>query len=89
MTEEDRHVWPNNKLIMLSSASYKFEYMYKLYEKFEDLIQGNIREGGNAHRTIMHFNYDCAPTQLYEQNLLNQARASMSQSCMGRMTPVQ
>ena len=30
MKEEDRHVWPNNKLIALSSASYKFEYMYKV-----------------------------------------------------------
>ena len=27
MTEEERYVWPNNKLIALSSASYKFEYM--------------------------------------------------------------
>ena len=38
MTEEDRYIWPNNKLIMLSSASYKFEYLYKLYETFQDLI---------------------------------------------------
>ena len=84
MTEEDRHVWPNNKLIMLSSASYKFEYMYKLYDKFENLIKGNIPEKGNAHRTIMHFSYDCAPKQLYDQNLINQARASMSQSQFDR-----
>ena len=84
MTEEDRHVWPNNKLIMLSSASYKFEYMYKLYDKFENLIQGTIPEDGNAHRTIMHFSYDCAPKQLYDQNLINQAKASMSQSQFDR-----
>ena len=31
MTERERHVWPNNKLIALSSASYKFEYMYKCH----------------------------------------------------------
>ncbi len=84
MKEEDRHVWPNNKLIMLSSASYKFEYMYKLYEKFESLINGEIVENGTAHRTIMHFSYDCAPKQLYDQNLINQARASMSQSQFDR-----
>ena len=84
MTEEDRHVWPNNKLIMLSSASYKFEYMYKLYEKFDHLIQGQLPEDGNAHRTIMHFSYDCAPKQLYDQNLINQAKASMSQSQFDR-----
>ena len=84
MKEEDRHVWPNNKLIMLSSASYKFEYMYKLYQKFESLINGEIVEDGNAHRTIMHFSYDCAPQQLYDQNLINQAKASMSQSQFDR-----
>ena len=84
MKEEDRHVWPNNKLIMLSSASYKFEYMYKLYQKFESLINGEIVEDGNAHRTIMHFSYDCAPKQLYDQNLINQAKASMSQSQFDR-----
>ena len=38
MKEEDRYVWPNNKLIMLSSASYKFEYLYKVYESFQNLI---------------------------------------------------
>ena len=84
MKEEDRHVWPNNKLIMLSSASYKFEYMYKLYQKFESLINGEIVEDGTAHRTIMHFSYDCAPKQLYDQNLINQAKASMSQSQLDR-----
>ena len=84
MTEADRYVWPNNKLIMLSSASYKFEYMYKLYSKFESLITGAAPEKGNAHRTIMHFSYDCAPLQLYDQNLINQAKASMSQSQFDR-----
>ena len=38
MEEGQRHVWPNNKLIALSSASYKFEYLYKLYTQFEHLI---------------------------------------------------
>lgn len=85
MTEEERYKWPNNKLIMLSSASYKFEYMYKLYEKFENLIVGSDKEpGSTAHRTIMHFSYDCAPQQLYDQNLINQAKASMSQSQFDR-----
>jgi len=77
MKEEDRHVWPNNKLIMLSSASYKFEYMYKLYSQFEDLIEN---QKDKATRCIMQFSYDCAPKQLYDQNLITQAKATMSQS---------
>jgi len=80
MTEDERHVWPNNKLIMLSSASYKFEYMYKLYSQFEALIQEGSSSPGDAQRAIMQFSYDCAPQQLYDQNLIKQARATMSQS---------
>jgi len=79
MKEEDRHVWPNNKLIALSSASYKFEYLYKLYQQFEFLISAE-KQKDSASRCIMQYSYDCAPPQLYDQNLLNQAKATMSQS---------
>jgi|TARA_R110000824_G_scaffold294853_4_gene483261 hypothetical protein len=79
MKEEDRHVWPNNKLIALSSASYKFEYLYKMYTQFEHLIS-NEKKKDKASRCIMQYSYDCAPQQLYDQNLINQAKATMSQS---------
>jgi len=79
MTEQERHIWPNNKLIALSSASYKFEYLYKLYQQFEFNITLEEQKD-NASRCIMHFSYDCAPEQLYDQNLINQAKTTMSQS---------
>jgi hypothetical protein len=77
MKEEDRKLWPNNKIIGLSSASYKFEYLYKLYQEYESLI---AKGDPKAHRVIMHFSYDCAPSQLYDGALLNQAKATMSDS---------
>lgn len=89
MKEEDRYVWPNNKLIILSSPSFKFEYMYKLFKKYEALIfnedasQGTEEEenelSDNAYRLIMQLSYDCAPKRLYDQNLLKQAKATMSE----------
>ena len=79
MKEGDRHIWPNNKLIALSSASYKFEYLYKLYQQFEFLISAE-KQKDNASRCVMQYSYDCAPPQLYDQNLLHQAKATMSQS---------
>ena len=79
MGEEERKKWPNNKIIGLSSASYKFEYLYKLYQQYEKLILNENTQDG-AHRTIMHFSYDCAPEQLYDQNLLSQSKATMSDS---------
>ena len=85
LTEAGRYQWPNNKLIMLSSASYKFEYLYKLYQNFEELIMNKeegseIIAGNNAKRIIMQLSYDCAPNQLYDQNLITQAKSTMSQS---------
>ena len=87
MKEKDRYIWPNNKLIILSSPSFKFEYMYKLYKKYEDLINGlGVKEGeeeddfkDDAYRLIMQLSYDCAPSRLYDQNLLKQAKATMSE----------
>jgi hypothetical protein len=91
MKEGDRYIWPNNKLIILSSPSFKFEYMYRLYKKYEDLILGHdIKEGDedeeeeeelkdDAYRLIMQLSYDCAPKRLYDQNLLKQAKATMSE----------
>ena len=87
MTERERYIWPNNKLIILSSPSFKFEYMYKLYKKYEDLIYGHditedIQEDDfkdDAYRLIMQLSYDCAPQRLYDQNLLKQAKATMSE----------
>ena len=83
LKEEERTKWPNNKIIGLSSASYKFEYLYKLYHQYESLILGKNNQDG-AHRVIMHFSYDCAPPQLYDQNLVSQAKATMSQSQFDR-----
>jgi len=94
MKEEERYVWPNNKLIILSSPSFKFEYMYKLFKKYETLIlDGNAsqktedgeeeaKEGllaDDAYRLIMQLSYDCAPKMLYDKNLLSQAKATMSE----------
>ena len=84
MEEKDRHKWPNNKIIGLSSASYKFEHLYKMYCDYERLIKAKDEDADGAHRVIMHFSYDCAPPQLYDQNLIDQAIATMSQSQFDR-----
>ena len=83
MVEDDRTRWPNNKIIGLSSASYKFEYLFKLYQQYENLILNENKQDG-AHRVIMHFSYDCAPPQLYDQNLINQSKSTMSQAQFDR-----
>lgn len=92
MKPEDRTVFPNNKLIGLSSASYKFEYLYKLYCDYERLIlnpeattsmldeSGKEKAKTQAYRIITHFAYDIAPEDLYDANLLDHAKSTMSSS---------
>jgi hypothetical protein len=83
MTEDERTIWPQNKIIGLSSASYKFEYLYKLYQQYEYLIMNKDKQD-IAHRVIMHFSYDCAPSQLYDGPALQQAKATLSESAFQR-----
>ena len=83
MTEDQRTEWPSNKMIGLSSASYKFEYLYKLYQTYENMIF-NPGAKNQGRRCIMQFSYDAAPKALYDENLISQARGSMSQSQIDR-----
>ena len=67
--------------------------MYKLFKRYEGLIldkqetdQGVFQDvddeeaaADDAYRLIMQLSYDCAPTRLYDQNLLKQAKATMSE----------
>jgi len=60
--------------------------MYKLYQRFEDLILEGPKEDdeGVASRAIMHFSYDIAPLDLYDRNLIDQSKATMSQAQFDR-----
>ena len=50
MREEERKTWKGNKIIGLSSASYKFEYLYKIYQQYEALILNeNKQDGGTSN----------------------------------------
>ncbi len=83
MTEDERTEWPSNKMIGLSSASYKFEYLYKMYQAYENMIF-NPGAKNQGRRCIMQFSYDCAPKALYDENLISQAKGTMSQSQIDR-----
>jgi len=83
MKEEDRHQFESNKLIALSSASYKFEYLYKLYQQYENLIL-YPKPDNNAKRCIIQLSYDCSPEHLYDQNQIDQAKATMSDAQFSR-----
>jgi hypothetical protein len=74
---EDRTVWMNNKMIGLSSASYKFEHLYTMYSNYVKLIMDPPKDKESNH-IITHFAYDIAPQDLYDKNLLEHAKNTMS-----------
>ena len=67
--------------------------MYELYCKYVDLILEGRQKGINdkdgeeqsaidkvgAYRIVFQMAYDCVPEELYDQNLLDQAKATMSE----------
>ncbi len=82
MKEEERKVWPSNKIIGLSSASYQFEHLYTMYKNYEALILSG--KSKNAHYSIFHMSYDAVPDALYDPSLLEKAKEEMSEAQMDR-----
>ena len=79
MTEDERTIWPNNKVILLSSASYTFDYLYKVYKQYEkNIIEANPNKKDAARNAIMHFCHTCAPDKLYDKNNVSQAKSTLS-----------
>lgn len=79
MTEDERTVWPNNKVILLSSASYTFDYLYKVYKQYEkNIFEADPKKKGKARNAIMHFCHTCAPERLYDKNNVEQAKNTLS-----------
>ncbi len=85
MTEEERTQFPNPKMIGLSSASYKFEHLYKVYEEYVKKIETGVQRDENnvevplkGSYAVIQLSYKQAPTQLYSASLIAKARAEMS-----------
>ena len=84
MKEEDRTIFPNNKMIVTSSASYQFEYLYEgLFVPYIDAIRGKKNE---RHKDIekdllttpthfvVRFAYNAPPAgSIMDESVLNEA----------------
>jgi len=85
MTEEERTKFSNNKFVGLSSASYKFEFLYKLYKKYVDNIyETNPKDENGKFRDtstygVMQFSHEIAPKFLYNEDNINTFRNQMSE----------
>lgn len=93
MEEHERYRWTDNKLIVLSSPSYTFQYMYEVYCLYRDQILGVAHktiyedeslELANAYSVIIQLAYDVAPPTLYDKNQLKQAKTTMSDAVFAK-----
>jgi hypothetical protein len=82
MTEDERLPFPGNKLIGLSSASFKFESLYKdNYQKYVSTILDKKATGVN--HAAFRLSYQVAPKFL-DEKLINEARRTMSKAQFDR-----
>lgn len=94
MKESERKQWQANKMIGLSSASYKFEYLFRLYESYRKSILGeedDSREEDEdkksfmeARKFIAHISYDALPKELFDDKIVKKSKSEMSASQFDR-----
>ncbi len=82
MQPEDITKFPNNKLIGLTSASYKFEYLYTMFEDYKQMIYSD--ESNNVSHAIMQLSCDMAPPGLYDESNVENARKNYSRAQFDR-----
>jgi hypothetical protein len=83
MTEEERTVLRSNKKILaLTSASYDFEFTYRLYMEWVNRITDKQRQGGKGGRTyfVSRISYQALPEALIDKDVVEEARSGGEES---------
>ena len=77
MKESERMVFENtSKMIALSSASYTFENLYKIYNEWSEKITDN--EKGEATYFVSQLSYEALPEEMIDKTIIEEAQAGGS-----------
>ena len=81
--ESERTIFPKNKIIGMSSASFKFEALYK--ENYAPNVQriSNPSEEGVNH-VVMKLSYETAPEGLLDLDAIRENQSKMSRAAFDR-----
>ena len=92
--QNNHPLFRNNKMIGLSSASYQFEYLYRLYTDYISKIKSGtsdgkplLKDGSNkleGNYAVFQMSYDIAPKGLYNKSLLEKSQSEMSKAQFAR-----
>lgn len=84
LSENDRWVFPNQKLILLSSAGYKFQYLYEVYQNYIEYITNPKYGKSEISYGLINLSYEMAPEQLLDRSLIEKAKKEVSDSVFKR-----
>lgn len=77
MKESERMVFENtSKMIALSSASYTFENLYKIYNEWSERITDN--EKSEATYFVSQLSYEALPEEMIDKTIIEEAQAGGS-----------
>jgi hypothetical protein len=78
ITEKDRFIFPRNKYMVFSSASYQFEYLYEMYQTWVGEIEKPPKDDPNPPRYfVMRMGYEAVPANSFlDLTQINAAKAN-------------
>lgn len=78
MKEEDRKVFKStSKMILLSSASYQWEDLYKVYQKYlEKARDDSAKSRKVASYSVLHFGYESVPKDMLDAAILEDIKSA-------------
>lgn len=89
LKEEERTKFTKNKMIGLSSASFKGDYLYKTYMEYIKKIvnpdnKAALSEEEKGSYAVFQFAYDIAPEGLYDEAMLKKSKSELSSAQFAR-----
>lgn len=80
LKEHERTKFKSNKLVTLTSASYKFEHLYDTYQGYIESILGKKKDNDGATYSVVKMSYKALPSQYYDMKVINDALRTMSEA---------
>lgn len=82
MRENEKEVFvDDNKMIALSSASYKCEYLYRKFESYIKQIHSDAKfEKGDAKFFVSQLGWDAIPAEMMDKSIIKMAQSEAANS---------
>jgi len=88
ISKEDSMTRRMNQIILASTATFKFNHLYKRYQQYKEIIEGNTKgiasntEGGSGYINsddygILRISHEDLPDGFLSENILSDARMAM------------